>query len=161
MRGTSLLIYGGFTVIFNLFSVFMSYDFMRRFIGLFERKKMLTAILFFLEELTLVFVSCMSYPTYKAIALVVCNSLLALFLYRKPSKMVFYYVLLFSVVIALLECLLYYVYNHFFKFNHARKSLAKWITHFIKFSNLFCHLPIICKPCGKRYCRCDKGRSYF
>lgn len=109
MRGTSLLIYGGFTVIFNLFSVFMSYDFMRRFIGLFERKKMLTAILFFLEELTLVFVSCMSYPTYKAIALVVCNSLLALFLYRKPSKMVFYYVLLFSVVIALLECLLYYV----------------------------------------------------
>lgn len=109
MRGTSLLIYGGFTVIFNLFSVFMSYDFMRRFIGLFERKKMLTAILFFLEELTLVFVCCMSYPTYKAIALVVCNSLLALFLYRKPSKMVFYYVLLFSVVIALLECLLYYV----------------------------------------------------
>lgn len=109
MRGMSLLIYGGFTVIFNLFSVFMSYDFMRRFIGLFERKKMLTAILFFLEELTLVFVSCMSYPTYKAIALVVCNSLLALFLYRKPSKMVFYYVLLFSVVIALLECLLYYV----------------------------------------------------
>lgn len=109
MRGTSLLIYGGFTVIFNLFSVFMSYDFMRRFIGLFERKKMLTAILFFLEELTLVFVSCMSYPTYKAIALVVYNSLLALFLYRKPSKMVFYYVLLFSVVIALLECLLYYV----------------------------------------------------
>lgn len=109
MRGTSLLIYGGFTVIFNLFSVFMSYDFMLRFIGLFERKKMLTAILFFLEELTLVFVSCMSYPTYKAIALVVCNSLLALFLYRKPSKMVFYYVLLFSVVIALLECLLYYV----------------------------------------------------
>lgn len=109
MRGTSLLIYGGFTVIFNLFSVFMSYDFMRRFIGLFERKKMLTAILLFLEELTLVFVSCMSYPTYKAIALVVCNSLLALFLYRKPSKMVFYYVLLFSVVIALLECLLYYV----------------------------------------------------
>lgn len=109
MRGTSLLIYGGFTVIFNLFSVFMSYDFMRRFIGLFERKKMLTAILFFLEELTLVFVSCMSYPTYKAIALVVCNSLLALFLYRKLSKMVFYYVLLFSVVIALLECLLYYV----------------------------------------------------
>lgn len=109
MRGTNLLIYGGFTVIFNLFSVFMSYDFMRRFIGLFERKKMLTAILFFLEELTLVFVSCMSYPTYKVIALVVCNSLLALFLYRKPSKMVFYYVLLFSVVIALLECLLYYV----------------------------------------------------
>lgn len=33
MSGTSLLIYGGFTVIFNLFSVFMTYDFMRRFIG--------------------------------------------------------------------------------------------------------------------------------
>ena len=109
MSGTSLLIYGGFTVIFNLFSVFMTYDFMRRFIGTFERKRILAAILFFLEEFILVIVSCMSYPTYKAIALVICNSLLAIFLYRKRSKMVFYYVLLFSVVIALLECLLYYV----------------------------------------------------
>ncbi|CAK7049038.1 MAG: hypothetical protein EUB_03113 [Eubacterium sp.] len=109
MSGTSLLIYGGFTVIFNLFSVFMTYDFMRRFIGTFERKRILAAIFFFLEEFILVIVSCMSYPTYKAIALVICNSLLAIFLYRKRSKMVFYYVLLFSVVIALLECLLYYV----------------------------------------------------
>lgn len=86
MSGTSLLIYGGFTVIFNLFSVFMTYDFMQQFIGTFERKRILAAILFFLEEFILVIVSCMSYPTYKAIALVICNSLLAIFLYRKRSK---------------------------------------------------------------------------
>ena len=105
MRGTSLLVYVGFTVLFNTFTVYMSFDFMHKCFGSFDRGRGTVAALIMLDETIFVIASIISYPTIKIIAAFIFNVFLCFALYRKHSKAKFYYVLIFTFTVGMIEYL--------------------------------------------------------
>lgn len=105
MRGTSLLIYIVFAVLFNTFTVYMTFDFMHKCFGSFDRSRGTVAALVILDEIVFVIASIISYPAVKVMAAFVLNVFLCFVLYRKHSKVKFYYVLIFTFMVGMFEYL--------------------------------------------------------
>lgn len=98
-----LLMCIAFAFLYNLFTVYITFDFMQRFIGSFGRNKKLVVVIFVFYELLLIVGSVYIYPLCKVIPMILYNIVLTFCLYHKPKKMQLYYVFFFSIVIGVME----------------------------------------------------------
>ncbi|MEG0379412.1 MAG: hypothetical protein RR614_13125, partial [Eubacterium sp.] len=132
-----LLMCIAFAFAYNLFTVYITFDFMQRFIGPFDRGKKWAIVLFILYGLLLIAGSVFIYPLCKAIPMILYNVILVFCLYRKPKKMQIYYVFLFSIVMAVLELGITYGSLYFADLTGLINASQYWQVWLLFLLNLF------------------------
>ena len=106
MSETDAFIFMCFAVIFNFFTVYMTFDFMRWLLGPFDRSRGVQIVLVVAYEIVLTTASYFIYPFVKIAAMPVFSVLFGMVLYQKRKKVKLFYIFAFSCFLGLFDFLL-------------------------------------------------------
>ncbi len=106
MTGQYMQIYIGFAIIFNLFTVYITFDFMKQLFGVFKLSRMGSMLVGVLYEIILVVASCYVFPFVKIFAMLIFSAPLFIVLYGEHKKVKLFYIFAFSCFLGLFEFLL-------------------------------------------------------
>ena len=106
MIGQYMQIYIGFAIIFNLFTVYMTFDFMKQLFGTFKLNRITVMLVGILYEIILVATSCYIFPFVKILAILIFSVPLLIIMYGEHEKIKLFYIFAFSCFLGLFEFLL-------------------------------------------------------